>query len=153
MEFLAFHSVRQERDRITKQRDDLQNLRSYESEIDRLSIYFDEGNNRIFNARVTNDVEYGEWIANWKRWDAEASDYLERNFGLREKNLFKNLVIIEPLGISGSYDNDVQHNHDRCMVAKQLESLRGTIVRHSERAEKWRVRSQSIIASIKACEL
>lgn len=144
-QFLTYYDVRKERERATAQRDDLQDLRDYEDAINQLSAYFDDGNGKIFNARVTNDVEYGQWRADWQRWHDEVEDFLEKNFGLREKNLFKNLVLVERREIFGSYNGI--HNFDRCMVAQQLESLRGTIVRHSERAEKWRVKSQSSIAS------
>lgn len=145
---MAFHDVRKERDAVKTQRDDLQNLRSYEAELDKLSTFLDEGNNKLLNANVTNEAELQAWQANWNEWHQRASGYLEKNFGLRERNLFKNIVLVLPRKIDGSYAvkaDDNRHNHSRCILVQELESLRGTIVRHSERAQKWRVASQSEI--------
>jgi len=58
----------------------------------------------------------------------------QSSFGLRERNLFRNPVLLQPLDLPGSYN--AAHNRERCVVAQQLDSLRATIVRDSDLAAK-----------------
>lgn len=50
--------------------------------------------------------------------------HLQANRGPRERNLFRNLVLVQPLDLPGSYN--AAHNHERYVVAQQLESLKAT---------------------------
>jgi len=47
-----------------KERDELRQIRDYEKALDDLSTLFDEGNNKIFNCDIKNQVEYGSWKEN-----------------------------------------------------------------------------------------
>jgi hypothetical protein len=67
-----------------------------ENALDTLSTYFDEGNNKIFNAKISNPTEYGSWKVEWKQWYEKVERYLEETLGLRERNLFQNIVLFEP---------------------------------------------------------
>jgi hypothetical protein len=97
-------------------------IENLEAALDELSTYFDEANAKIFNGRVTSDVELGRWQAEWHRWCDKVEKYLEAKFGLRERNIFRNLVLVKPLWIPDSFN--AEHNHQRCMVAQQLEKIR-----------------------------
>ena len=76
------------------------------------------------------------WQGKWRDWQERVQKDLEAGFGLRERNLFRNLVLIQPLELKGSYNE--AHNLERCAVAQQLESLKATIVRYSDLAAKRR---------------
>lgn len=114
-------------------------IENLEAALDELSTYFDEANAKIFNGRVTSDVELGQWQAQWHGWCDKVEKYLETKFGLRERNIFRNLVLVKPLQIPDSFN--AQHNHQRCMVAQQLEKIREIIIRYSDLAAKRRAES------------
>jgi hypothetical protein len=134
----------------TKLHKKLVGVTNLEQALDTLSTYFNDANQNLFNRRIHNDTEYGTWRADWKRWQKEVEDYLERNLGLRERNIFRNIVLFEEKWIKGSYIDSQQtnehgvteiksrHNFDRNILYRQLESIRATIIRHSDRAAKWR---------------
>lgn len=63
-------------------------------------------------------------------------DHLQENFGLRERNLFRNVVLIQPLSIDRSFNQG--HNRKRSLVAQQLEKIGDTIIRYSDLAAKRR---------------
>lgn len=126
-------------DYATKIRFEMGVIENTEEALDALSADFDEGNAKIFNGLVKDEADLREWDAQRKAWHQKVQGHLESSFGLREKNLFRNLVLVQPLQIQGSY-NEV-HNLKRCMVAQQLESLKATIVRYSDLAAKRRTDS------------
>lgn len=126
-------------DYATKIRFEMGVIENIEEALDALSADFDEGNAKIFNGLVKGEADLREWDAQRKAWHQKVQGHLESSFGLREKNLFRNLVLVQPLQIQGSY-NEV-HNLKRCMVAQQLESLKATIVRYSDLAAKRRTDS------------
>ena len=114
-------------------------IENIEQALDVLSADFDEGNANIFNGVVTTDNQYRDWDTLRKAWQEKIEKHLQSSFGLRERNLFRNLVLVQPLDLSGSYN--AAHNRERCVVAQQLESLRATIVRYSDLAAKRRAES------------
>ncbi len=69
-------------------------------------------------------------------WQQTVQDHLQENFGLRERNLFPNVVLIQPLSIDGSFNQE--HNRKRSLVAQQLEKIGDTIIRYSDLAAKRR---------------
>ena len=79
----------------TRLRLKLRGIENLEAILDKLSEYLDEGNREIFNARVTNQVEFQEWRSRQKEWMTKVENYLESYFGLREKNSFKHIVVLE----------------------------------------------------------
>lgn len=80
----------------------LKGITEIEKALDDLSTHFDEGNNEIFNAFVASDEQFFEWDTRWKTWQKIVEEHLESNFGLRERNIFRNLVLVEPYNIQGS---------------------------------------------------
>jgi hypothetical protein len=110
-----------------------------EKALDLLSLYFDEGNNKIFNAPISNEAEYGAWKLQWTQWCDKIEGHLEQRFWLRERNLFKNIVLFQPVNIPHNFS--VSHNFDLNILYRQLENIRDVIIRHSERADHWRVRA------------
>jgi hypothetical protein len=109
-----------------------------ETSLDTLSQYFDEGNSQLFNARITNAAEYGTWKAEWKQWDQKVKDHIETSLGLREKNLFSNIVLLASVTLLHGFS--ASHSHDLNILYRQLETIRDIILRHSERADQWRIR-------------
>jgi hypothetical protein len=89
---------------------------------------------RCSNGVVTGDAKYREWDARRDAWQEEVQEHLQSSFGLRERNLFRNPALVQPLDLPGSYN--AAHNRERCVVAQQLDSLRATIVRDSDLAAK-----------------
>jgi hypothetical protein len=126
-------------DYATKIRAEMGAIENIEQALDALSADFDEGNAKIFNGAVMSDTQYREWDAWRDAWQEKVQEHLQASFGLRERNLFRNLVLVQPLDLPGSYN--AAHNHERCVVAQQLESLRATIVRYSDLAAKRRAES------------
>jgi len=63
---------------------------------------------------------------------------LEETLGLRECNLFKNIVLFAPMTIPHNFS--ANHNFDLNVLFRELEIIRDIIVRHSERADLWRIR-------------
>jgi hypothetical protein len=116
-----------------------------EQALDTLSRYFDEGNNQIFNASVKNAMEYGTWKVLWKQWYEKVESHLESTLGLRERNLFKNIVLYSPVSIPQSFD--ASHNQDLNVLYRQLETIRDVVIRHSERADQWRIRGLELRSS------
>jgi hypothetical protein len=108
-----------------------------EEALDKLSEYFDEGNNQIFNARVTSQSDYGGWRVLWQQWYKKVEDHLQSKLGLRERNLFRNIVLFQSVAIPQAFDPS--HRHDLNVLYRQLETIRDIVVRHSERADQWRV--------------
>jgi hypothetical protein len=104
-----------------------------ENALDMLSGYFDEGNNKYFNAQIKSATEYGAWKAEWRRWYDKVEQHLEETLGARERNLFKNIVLFQPLTIPHNFSAD--HNFDLNILYRQLETIRDIIIRHSERAD------------------
>jgi hypothetical protein len=126
-------------DYATKIRAEMGAIENIEQALNALSADFDEGNAKIFNGVVTGDAKYREWDARRDAWQEKVQEHLQSSFGLRERNLFRNLVLVQPLDLPGSYN--AAHNRERCVVAQQLESLRATIVRYSDLAAKRRAES------------
>lgn len=113
----------------------LSDLTNYECAINDLSALFDEGNNTVFNPPIMAGGEYPAWCARRNDWQKRVENHLEQYFGLQEKNLFRNLVIVYILPLSGY---SPQYIHERRQVAKQLEILRDAIVRYSDRVQRSR---------------
>ena len=126
-------------DYATRIRAEMGAIENIEQALDELSKDFDQGNAEIFNGLVRSDDDYRDWEDRLNAWHGKVQEHLRTSFGLREKNLFRNLVLVQPLDLPGSYN--AAHNHKRCMVAQQLESLKGTIVRYSDLAAKRRADS------------
>ena len=126
-------------DYATRIRAEMGAIENIEQALDELSKDFDQGNAEIFNGLVRSDADYRDWEDRLNAWHGKVQEHLRTSFGLREKNLFRNLVLVQPLDIQGSYNT--AHNHMRCMVAQQLESLKGTIVRYSDLATTRRADS------------
>jgi hypothetical protein len=126
-------------DYATTIRAEMSAIENIEEALDALSADFDEGNAKIFNGLVKSEADYRDWDAQRKAWHEKVQEHLQGRFGLRERNLFRNLVLVQPLELKGSYN--AAHNHKRCMVAQQLESLKATIVRYSDLAAKRRADS------------
>lgn len=72
-------------------------------------------------------------LLRWVGFHPGAEVHLQENFGLRERNMFRN-VVLKP--IHGSFNED--HNRKRSLVAQQLEKIRDTIIRYSDLAAKRR---------------
>jgi hypothetical protein len=126
-------------DYATTTRAEIGAIENIEEALDALSEDFDEANAKIFNGLVKSEADLREWEAQRKAWLQKVQGHLESSFGLREKNLFRNLVLVQPLELKGSYNE--AHNLKRCIVAQQLESLKATIVRYSDLAAKRRADS------------
>jgi hypothetical protein len=108
-----------------------------EDALDKLSKYFDEGNNQIFNARVTNQTDYGAWRVHWRQWFERVEQHLQSTLGLRERNIFSNIVLMQASQLPQAFD--AAHNHDLNVLYRQLETIRDIIIRLSERADQWRI--------------
>jgi hypothetical protein len=119
-------------------RSELRGIVNLEKALDGLSTYFDEGT-QIFEAAVTDDSQYADWDVRRLAWCERVQEHLLENFGLRERNLFRNVVLVQPLTIQGSYN--VEHNRRRCLIVQQLDKIRDAIVRYSDLAAKRRADS------------
>ena len=82
---------------------------------------------------MKSDAQYKKWETRRAAWQQAVQDHLQENFGLRERNMFRN-VVLKP--IHGSFNED--HNRKRSLVAQQLEKIRDTIIRYSDLAAKRR---------------
>jgi hypothetical protein len=118
----------------------LTDMRDYESILNELSDFFDRGNNTILNGWVIeDDVQHAAWFVLWDMWAKEVEQYLKDNLSSRESNLFRNLVVMRVKPMSHGIND--RHKIQLAQVAQQLESLRDTIIRHSERLDKWRAKT------------
>jgi hypothetical protein len=102
--------------------------------LNELSTLFREGNVEILNRHIGAD-QYDAWHSDWALWHQKVQQHLETTLGLAEKNMFENLVVYQPLPLTNV---SPQHQMDKSMLVKQLETLREIMIRHSERAAKWR---------------
>ena len=116
-------------------RSELKGIVNIEEALDGLSTYFDEGT-QIFDTAITNDGQFRDWDARRTAWQENVQKHLQENFGLRERNMFRNVVLIQPLTIRGSHNDE--HNHHRALIAHQLEKIRDAIIRYSDLAAKRR---------------
>jgi hypothetical protein len=114
-------------------RSELKGIVNIEEALDGLSTYFDEGT-QIFDTAITNDGQFRDWDARRTAWQENVQKHLQENFGLRERNMFRNVVLIQPLTIRGSHNDE--HNHHRALIAHQLEKIRDAIIRYSDLAAK-----------------
>lgn len=121
-------------------RSELRGIVDTESALDELSSYFDEGSSQVFNAVVESDADFEEWQRRQAEWHEKVQQFLQVNFGLRERNIFRNVVLTQSMQIPGSYND--QHNHGRCLLIHQLETIRETIIRYSDMAAKRRAESR-----------
>jgi hypothetical protein len=121
-----------------KLRRQLKGAADLEAALDTLSKYFDEANNQIFNAPIKSETEYGAWKVQWRQWHEKVEQHLEGTLGLRERNLFKNIVLFPQVSIPHNFS--APHNFDLNILYRQLETIRDVIIRHSERADHWRLR-------------
>lgn len=119
-------------------RSELKGIVNIEQALDGLSTHFDEGA-QLFDANVTSDAQLQQWEARRTAWQQVVQEYLQENFGLRERNMFRNVVLLHPHVIPGSY-NDA-HNHKRSLVAQQLEQIREAIIRYSDLVAKRRAKN------------
>jgi hypothetical protein len=119
-------------------RSELRGIVNVEEALDGLSTYFDEGT-QSFDAAITNDSQYRDWDARRADWHQKVQEHLQENFGLRERNVFRNVVLIQPLATPGSYN--AEHNHKRSLIAQQLDKIRDAIIRYSDLAAKRRAES------------
>lgn len=116
-------------------RSELKDIMNIEEALDGLSTYFDEGT-QIFDAAVTGDAQLHEWDTRRRAWQQAVQEHLQENFGLRERNMFRNVVLLQPHVIQGSHNDE--HNRKRALTAQQLEKIRDTIIRYSDLAAKRR---------------
>lgn len=116
-----------------EERNELRVLKNYEDKLDELSQKFDFGNNEILNANISNRMEQAAWKGKWGDWRNDVEGYLEENFGLRERNMFKNLVVVHIPDLGGLNDD---HRFERRQVAQQLETIREIIIRYSDLVQK-----------------
>ena len=116
-------------------RSELRGIVNVEKALDGLSTYFDEGT-QLFDASITDDSQYADWDARRLAWYETVQEHLQENFGLRERNMFRNVVLIKPLTLAGSYNDE--HNHKRSLIVQQLEKIRDAIIRYSDLAAKRR---------------
>jgi len=121
-------------------RSELRGIVDTERALDELSSYFDEGSSQVFNALVGNDADFEEWQRRRVEWHEKVQQYLQVNFGLRERNIFRNVILTQSVQIPGSYND--QHNHERYLLIQQLETIRETIIRYSDLAAKRRAESR-----------
>jgi hypothetical protein len=119
-------------------RSELRGIVNVEEALDGLSTYFDEGT-QIFDATITNDSQYADWDVRRVDWYEKVQEHLQENLGLRERNMFRNVVLVQPLTIPGSYNDE--HNHKRSLIVQQLEKIRDAIIRYSDLAAKRRADS------------
>jgi hypothetical protein len=84
-------------DYATKIRAEMAVIENIEKALDDLSKDFDEGNADIFNSLVRSDADYGVWEARRSAWQENVQEHLRASFGLRESNLFRNLVLVSRL--------------------------------------------------------
>lgn len=117
-------------------RSELRGIVATERALDDLSSYFDEGISQVFNAVVENDADFEEWHRRREEWHEKVQQFLQVNFGLRERNIFRNVILTQSVQIPGSYNE--QHNHERCLLIQQLGTIRETIIRYSDLAAKRR---------------
>jgi hypothetical protein len=106
-----------------------------ESFLDQLAIYLEDGNSRILNAEPSGKEELPRWHDENKNWQKKVEDYLEQNFGLRERNSFKHIVVLE-YKLQGGIDSE--HFKHRNILAWKLLAIKEIILRYSERAARWR---------------
>ncbi len=132
--FIAYLRRWQKYQTLETERNTLRDIRDYETATNELSVLFNEGNNTVLNPPVMADGEYAPWYARWVNWQNRVERHLEQHFGLREKNLFRNIVIVDTPELSGY---SPQYIYQRRQVAKQLEILRDAIIRYSDRVQKW----------------
>jgi hypothetical protein len=121
-------------------RAELRSIVDTERALDELSAYFDEGSSQVFNAVVETDADFEEWQRRRAEWYEKVQQYLQVNFGLRERNIFRNVILTQSMQLPGSYND--QHNHGRCLLIQQLETIRETIIRYSDLAAKRRAESK-----------
>ena len=121
-------------------RSELRGIVNIERALDELSWYFDEGNSQVFNAIVESEADFKAWQQRRAEWHEKVQRYLQANFGLRERNLFRNVILTQSVQLPGSYND--RHNQERCLLIRQLEMIRETIIRYSDLAQKRRVESK-----------
>lgn len=121
-------------------RSELRGIVATESALDELSSYFDEGISQVFNAVVESDADFEEWQRRRADWHDKVQHFLHATFGLRERNIFRNVILTQSTKIPGSFND--RHNHERCLLIQQLETIRETIIRYSDLAAKRRAESR-----------
>jgi hypothetical protein len=88
--------------------------------------------------RALPQTDYGAWRVHWQQWYERVEQHLQSTLGLRERNIFSNIVLMQALPLPQAFD--AAHNHDLNILYRQLETIRDIITRHSERADQWRIR-------------
>jgi hypothetical protein len=110
----------------------------YQKALDDLADMFDYGNGEIFNSKTVTVKTLPQWHTEWKNWQTKVEDHLEKNFGRRERLMFHNQVLVHTPLLPHVNDD---HLLWRRILAQQLEVIRATIIRFSERTDKWRQKS------------
>ena len=121
-------------------RSELKGIVALETALDDLSSYLDDGISQVFNAVVESDADFEEWQRRRAEGHEKVTRDLQANFGVRDSNIFRNVILTQSEQIPGSYND--RHNHERCLLIKQLETIRETIVRYSDLAAKRRTESK-----------
>ena len=96
--------------------------------LDRLSEYLEEGNSGILNATPTNPQEYAAWYESYRAWMKTVEEYLEKHFGVREKLMFRHIVLLKH-ELGDGYTPE--HIHHRNILAWKLLTLKEIILRYS----------------------
>jgi hypothetical protein len=125
--FVTLHIVR-------KQRDALKSVTDYESALDILGVEFDRGT-QILTEELANLHEYGAWTLRWNQWRGDVENFLGQKFGLRERLMFRNSVLVPQHNLGGL---NLLHANDRQQVARKLELLREAMLRHCDIAARRR---------------
>lgn len=120
-QFFVLHEIR-------KQRDGLKSVTDYEGALDDLGVQFDQGT-EILNIELSNMQEYDAWTVRWKQWRENVENLLENNFGVRERLMFRNSVLVPQYNLRGLH---LLHIRDRQQVARKLELLRDAMLRHCD---------------------
>ena len=98
---------------------ELRGVTNLEGILDRLSEYLEEGNSGIVNATPTNPQEYAACMD---------EDRFEKHFGVREKLMFRHIVLLKH-ELGDGYTPE--HIHHRNILAWKLLTLKEIILRYS----------------------
>jgi hypothetical protein len=118
-----------------KLRLELKGITDLETCLDQLAVYLEEGNREILNATLKTTTDLPAWYEKNKQWQTKVEAFLEGKFGLRERNSFRHIVVLEyklPDGL------DKKHIQQRNILAWKLLTLKEIILRYNERSARWR---------------
>jgi len=121
-----------------KLRLELKGITDLEACLDQLAIYLEEGNREILNAALPTKADLPAWYERNKQWQTKVEAFLEEKFGLRERNSFRHIVVLE-YKLGGGLEE--KHIQQRNILAWKLLTLKDVILRYNERSARWRAES------------